>query len=194
MRLQYRKMLRALSILVTSMYGPALAQETGSSTTPTTSQQATAEGIAVQSMLPAMVLTRAMFLDMSASADAGLPVARDDNRFDIGERIAIYTKFANVGRIYPGALDGQMQIETSIRVIDESGRVIINQLVQGPEREAVPYPYESPIPAAYFDSFKLNLLALPIAGTFTIELTFTDKTRPAEETQPVVVTLEAIVG
>ena len=182
-----------LSAFALLMSTPAIAQNTQEETVTTSPQVATEEGVTIQALMPPMALMRAMFLDLQASADAGVPVARQDNRFATGERIAIYAKFTNVGRVHPGALDGLMQLDTRIRVIDAAGTVIIDQMAQGPEFESVPYPYQSPIPAAYFESFKVNLMALPIAGDFTIALTFTDRTRPEDETQPVEVVLEAVV-
>ncbi len=158
-----------------------------------TPQEATQEGIAYQADMPPMQLIRAMFLDLQASSEAGQPVARADSTFETGERIAIYAKFANVGRVHPGALDGLMSIDTDVRITDTSGTIIVDQRAQGPQLESVPYPYQSPIPAAYFESFKLNLMALPIAGDFTISLTFHDRTRPESETKPVEVVLQATV-
>lgn len=72
-----------------------------------------------------MELLNSMFLDMDASAEAKTPVERDANTFAAGQRIAIYTKFANVGRTNPGAVEALMDLVADIQVFDASGMLII---------------------------------------------------------------------
>lgn len=155
---------------------------------------ATAAGIARQAEMPPMALLESMFLDVDASATAGTPVERDGNVFAAGQRIAIYTRFAYVGRTNPGAVEALMDLVTDIQVFNESGESIIEQRLPNPELESVPYPYEGALPDAYFDSFKLTLFALPNPGTYTIALTFTDLNRTQEQTQPVTVELAAVIN
>ena len=184
-----------LPVLALLLSSPVFAQNTDTDGQMIETQhKATPEGIAYQADMPPMELMRAMFLDLQASADQGIPVPRRTNGFETGERIAIYAKLANVGRVYPGAVDGLMSLDTDVRVTDASGAVIVDQMAEGPQLESVPYPYDGDIPAAYFESFKVNLMALPITGDFMITLTFHDRTRPESETQPVEVVLEATIN
>lgn len=155
--------------------------------------EATPEGTTRQAEMPPMRLIRAMFLDLQESSAAGVPIDRGNTVFATGERIAIYTKFANVGRTNPGAIEGMMNLTADLQVLDGAGQVIIEQAIPSQGLETVPYPYESPIPAAYFESFKLTLLALPSPGIHTIMLTFRDETRPEPQTQPVVVVLTVTI-
>lgn len=156
--------------------------------------ETTSVGIVRQAEMPPMALLTSMFLNMDASAVAGIPVERDGNVFAAAQRIAIYAKFANVGRTNPGAVEALMDLVVDIQVFDASGKLIIDQRIPKPEVESVPYAYEGVLPGAYFDSFKLTLFALPNPGTYTIALTFTDLTRTPEETQPVTVVLTALIN
>ncbi|WP_342076548.1 hypothetical protein [Yoonia sp. SS1-5] len=148
----------------------------------------TPEGVIYQADMPPMTLLTGMFLDLDASARAGIPVAREADSFAPGERIAIYTKFRNVGRLNPGAVAGIMKLVADIQIFDEDGTLVVDQPAVGPAEAAVTYPYEGPIPDAYFDSFKLTLFTLSDPGEYRIVLTFTDQSRPETETQPVEVT------
>lgn len=154
---------------------------------------ATPEGTTRQTEMPPMRLIKAMLLDLQESSAAGVPTERGNAVFATGERIAIYTKFANVGRTNPGAIEGMMDLTAELQVLDGTGQVIIEQAVPSQGLETVQYPYEGPIPAAYFESFKLTLLALPSPGIYTIALTFKDETRPELQTQPVVVVLTVTI-
>jgi hypothetical protein len=160
----------------------------------TAQTEATSTGIERQADMAPMELLNSMFLDMDASAEAKTPVERDANTFAAGQRIAIYTKFANVGRTNPGAVEALMDLVADIQVFDASGMLIIDQRIPKSEVESVPYTYEGALPDAYFDSFKLTLFALPNPGSYRIALTFTDLTRKLEQTQPITVELTALIN